>query len=278
MTSALTVPTLSVVFMLVDLLAGIAIPVGLCLYFRRRYRCSLAAFFTGCGVMLVFALVLESLAHKLILGSAVGATIQASTWLYALYGGFMAGLFEESGRYVAFRTVLRKQRDNDHNALMYGAGHGGFEAFYLLGIGMINNLVYSILLNAGRSDILTAGLSGDALASVQAAFSALASTSPSLFLVSLLERVAAVAAQLSLSVLVWFAAKKGGRAFWLYPLAVALHLVLDAGAVILSRIFSQVLLVEAAVWAFAAVCVLTAMLVWRKNARPPAAEAAAPEI
>ena len=54
----------------------------------------------------------------------------------------MAGIFEETGRFLAFKTVLRKKQGKDINALMYGAGHGGFEAAALLGITMINNIIY----------------------------------------------------------------------------------------------------------------------------------------
>ena len=49
---------------------------------------------------------------------------------------------------------------------MYGAGHGGFEAIYLLGITSINNIIYSVLINSGRTDMLTSSLTGDYLAQV----------------------------------------------------------------------------------------------------------------
>ena len=147
---------------------------------------------------------------------------------------------------------------------MYGAGHGGFEVFVILTVGMINNLVYSLLLNTGNAEMLTSGLSGASLAAVQTAFAQLSGTSPALFLVSIIERLAALAAQLALSVLVWFAAKKGGRALMLWPLAFALHLVLDAGAAILNHYVGNVMLVELCVWLFAALCVFIALRVWKR--------------
>lgn len=62
----------------------------------------------------------------------------------------MAGLFEETGRFLAMRYVLKKEHGNAHNALMYGAGHGGLEMFVILSLGMINNLIYSVMINLGR--------------------------------------------------------------------------------------------------------------------------------
>jgi uncharacterized membrane protein YhfC len=90
--------------------------------------------------MLLFAFVLEQIVHSIVLTSPAGTKIQGSIWLMALYGGLMAGLFEETGRFLAFKTILRSKRNNDANALMYGAGHGGFEAMMILGITMISNL------------------------------------------------------------------------------------------------------------------------------------------
>ena len=263
-----TVPVLSIIFILLAMLSGIAIPILLFIYFKKK-GCKAVPFWIGCAVMFIFAFLLEQIAHTVILGSGIGATIKGNILLYAVYGGFMAGLFEESGRFLAFKTVLKKYQENDRNALMYGAGHGGFEAFYLLGIGMINNLIYAILMNAGQTGVLTAGLSGSALTAVQSAFRTLSETSPFLFLLGILERFAAVAAQLSFSVLVWFAAKKGGRHTLLFPLAILMHLILDAGAVLLNHYISGALLVtELVICAISALFALFAFKVYRRNSVP----------
>ena len=171
-----TVPALSLVFMVLSAMIGFAIPVAAFLYFRLKKRADILPFFIGCAVMFLFALVLEALIHQLVLGSAVGARIQANVWLYALYGGVMAGLFEETGRLLAFKTVLKKYQSRDVNALMYGAGHGGIEAVVLLGITMINNLTYSVIINAGSTEALLAPLTGDLKAQVQSAIQALCTT------------------------------------------------------------------------------------------------------
>ena len=104
--------------------------------------------------MLLFAMVLEQFVHSVVLGSPAGIVIQENIWMYALYGSVMAGLFEETGRLLAMRYVLKKEHRNAHNALMYGAGHGGFEMFVILSIGMINNLIYSVMINLGQTQTL----------------------------------------------------------------------------------------------------------------------------
>ena len=140
-----TVPVLSIVCMAVSLVIAFGVPIALFIYFRKKKGADILPFFIGCAVMFVFAFVLEAYAHQAVFASEIGKKIQNNVFAYALYGGFMAGLFEETGRFLAFKTVLKKKLGNDANALMYGAGHGGFEAIYLLGITSINNIIYSVL-------------------------------------------------------------------------------------------------------------------------------------
>ena len=56
-------------------------------------------------------MVLERIFHFLVLQSGAGTVIQGNIWLYALYGGLAAGIFEETGRFLAFRFVLRGRQD-----------------------------------------------------------------------------------------------------------------------------------------------------------------------
>ena len=259
-----SVPVLSMVFMAVSCVIGFAIPVAALLWIRKKKRADILPFFIGCAVFILFALVLEALVHRLILGSRVGATIQNSVWLYALYGGLMAGLFEETGRFLAFKFMPKRYRSRDVNALMYGAGHGGIEAFVILGITSINNIIYSVLINTGRAEVLTAPLAGDMRKQVEAAIHALITTPSWYFLIGGVERILAVVLQISLSVLVWFAAKKKNRIYY-YPLAIVLHLIVDAGAVILSGWNASPLVVEVVVAAFTVLSVLIAGRVWQEN-------------
>lgn len=273
------VPTLSIVFMAVAALAGIAIPLALFLVLRRRYGADIKPFFVGSLVFIVFALVLEGAINYGILHSAAGTAIMGNRWLYGLFGGLMAGLFEETGRFAAFQTLLRKQRGNDHNALMYGAGHGGFEALYILILGMASNLSVALLVNSGNIEPLTANATTDAARqALEASLATLAGASPALFLMSIVERLAAVTLHLSLSTLVWFAAKKGGRQLWLYPLAILLHTLVNAVAVIMAGYVSNVWFVMAAIYLMCGACAVLAVTVYRRHTAQqpnlPAVEAA----
>ena len=264
-----TVPISSVIFMGIASLFGIAIPLVLFLVLRKKYKADIMPFFIGCAVFLVFAVLLEGGANLLIFTSSLGAKIKSNLWLYAAVAGLMAGIFEETGRFVAFNTVLRKKLGNDRNALMYGAGHGGFEVIYILYIGMVSNIVIALMLNAGYYDTLSAGITDQAsLAALDAQLKALSATPPTTFLVGVVERIAAVAAHLSFSVLVFFAVKKVGK-FWLFPLAIVLHALLDFVAVVLAGYKLNVWLIEGALYICAGVLVIIAIVVWSRNAEKP---------
>lgn len=257
------VSALSIIFMVVSCIAGFAIPVILFVFFRKKKKADILPFFVGLGVMLVFSLILEAIVHQIVLGSPVGDKIKSSIWLYALYGGMMAGLFEETGRFLAFKTVLRKKNDNDINALMYGAGHGGFEAAYLLGQSMFNNIVFAILINSGSIFSITDRLSGDALTQMEATIEAMVTTPSYSFLIGIMERLFAVVLQIALSVIVWFAAKNSKK-WYLYPAAIIIHFTVDAVAVVLSQYQVPILAIEAVICIMAVLAVLFARMLWDK--------------
>ena len=128
-------PISTIIILIAIILMTLLVPLGVMLALRRRGG-SWTAFLTGAGTFVLFVMVLEPVLHNLVLRSPVGAAIQQNILLYALYGGLAAGLFEETGRLLAFRFVL-KTRTARLTALSYGIGHGGIEAFLVMGLSMI---------------------------------------------------------------------------------------------------------------------------------------------
>ena len=249
----ITISASSIAAMAFSALIGIAIPVVLYIILRRKGANHLP-FWTGAVTFVLFAFVLEQIAYFFFMKTALWTTITANIFLYGIVGGLFAGVFEETGRFLAFKTVLRKKRGNDHNALMYGAGHGGVESVILLSAGMVINILFSLQFNAGLNSPF--GGLNEAQQLLNLPFW--------MFLVGAVERIAAVVIHVSLSVLVWFAAKNGKR-FWLFPLAIFLHLLVDAVAVILSRTGVNVWIIEGAVYVLAIAFALLAVVIWKKN-------------
>ena len=96
------VPTGSIILMAVNALLGFAVPVGLSWYLVRKHHVKISTILIGAATFIVFALVLESVMHQLVLNGPHGAAIQGNRLWYALSGGLAAGLFEETGRFLSF--------------------------------------------------------------------------------------------------------------------------------------------------------------------------------
>lgn len=275
-----TVPPLTIIFISVSLALAFAMPIVLAVWLHKRARAEVLPFFVGCAIFLVFALVLESLMHQAVLNaSPAGPVILGNIWLYAVYGGLAAGIFEETGRLVAFAWLLRRHRENDANALMYGAGHGGFECMVVLGIGMATDLIFAVMINSGGMDALfalvsaTPGMDAGTMAEVQGSLEAIAASlvgsAPVVFILGAVERVFAIIIHLSLSVLVWFAVKTPGKK-WLFPAAIGLHAAVDGVTVVASDVLGSsvgaMIGLEAIVGVMAVCVALIARRVWRSCA------------
>lgn len=259
------VSKLSIAMIMINMILGILIPIVLLIYFKKKYRAGVKSFLVGLAVMLLFAMVLEQLVHSVILGSPIGMAIQGNIWLYALYGALMAGLFEETGRFLAMRYVLKKEHGNAHNALMYGAGHGGLEMFVILSLGMINNLIYSVMISLGQTQTLLDPLDEASRNILQTAFDVLIRTPSWQFVLSPVERLAAITAQIGLSVIVWYAAAAKKSKAGLFVLAILLHAVLDGVAVLTAKSGMSLIVVEVFVWLIAIGITLIARNVWKKE-------------
>lgn len=250
------VPVSSLILMAVGAVLGIAVPVCLAVWLMRKYRARLSTILIGAGTFIVFALVLESIMHQLVLKGPNGPTIMGNTLLFAVYGGLAAGVFEETGRFLSMKFLLKKEPSTALPGIAYGIGHGGAEMLIIFGITMISNLVVSALINAGLSGILFAKVPEDAAAQLQAQLNQLQTVGAGTLLIGLWERISALVLHLGLSMLVWVAVRKGGKWLWLFPAAVALHAIVDAGVAMLQKSVGMVpleLIVSAEAVAVAAI-------------------------
>ena len=264
-----TVSALSMVFMGISALVCFSIPVVLFIFFKKK-GADILPFFIGCGVFFVFALVLESLMHQLVLlVLPIGKTIQNNIWLYALYGGLAAGVFEEVGRLVAFKTVLKSKLGKNVNALMYGAGHGGFEAAFVVGVTMITNIVLSVIINVGGAEALISTAPAESVSQMEVMLSKLTDTPAVDYLLGIAERFLAVAMHISLSALLWLWVKN--KKSFMVIAVVAIHALAD-GVLVICASFLPILATEAILAAITAAIVAFAVFTWKRYAKAEAAE------
>ena len=242
-------------------LLGIAVPVCLAVYLVRKHRARLTTILIGAGTFVLFALVLESIMHQLVLKGPHGASILDNTLLYAIYGGLAAGIFEETGRFLSMKFLMKREPSRPLPGVAYGIGHGGAEMLIIFGITMISNLAVSVLINSGQTDAILAKVPAEASSQLQSQLDQLQTLGAGTLLIGLWERFSALILHLGLSLMVWVAVRKGGKWIWLFPAAIALHAIVDAGAVLLQKSAGMVsleLIITAEAVAIAAIGYLAA--------------------
>ena len=218
-----TVSTASIIGMLFTLLVSVGLPIILMILLRIKTRARISTFFIGCGIFIGFALILEQILHKIVL-TAAGSILQSNIFLYGLYGGLAAALFEEAGRFIAMKFCMKKSLDKG-NALMYGVGHGGVEAFLVVGLTSINNLLISIMINSGAIQLTMSQLEPSLQETTYEQLKALWQLPAYQFYLGGVERILAIILQICLSVFVYQAVKTGKKKF--LAGAFLLHFIVD---------------------------------------------------
>lgn len=218
-----TVSAASIAGMIFTLTVSVGMPVVLGIIVYKKTHAKISSCFIGAGIFTGFALILEQILHAIILG-ITGTAIRDHVFLSALYGGLAAALFEETGRFVAMKFCIKKNLDKG-NALMYGVGHGGAEAILIVGLVYINNLITSIMINTGGMQLTMEQLDPALKEATYQQLKLLWQLPANGFYLAGVERVAAIALQISFSVLVYKSVKTGQRKF--LAGALFLHFLVD---------------------------------------------------
>ncbi len=235
------VPVGSLMGIIFSLAVSWGVPIALCVYFHRKKKTGIYPFFVGCGSFFVFAMLLEQLTHMLVLKNlgSVSKMIQENLILYALYGGLAAGLFEETGRFLSMKYLMKKNLTRG-NAMMYGAGHGGMEAILILGFASFNNLISAVMVNTGN--LVSSLAEGSDVDAIIANLSPLWTLPSWQFFMGGIERLMAMSLHIALSVLV-YQSVRNKKKLWYYPIAVLLHAMINT-VVILAANHGSLLLTE----------------------------------
>lgn len=211
---------------------------------NRRIR--MLPFIVGAGVFIIFALFLEQICHYFVLirVSPLSEYVNGHIWVFALYGALAAGVFEETGRFLAFKTVLRRSKGKE-NAITYGIGHGGIESILVVGIYMISSLILVVAVSTmGGVENYVAMVPAEAQGALRENLNTLLLTPSYTFLLAGIERISTIFFHIALSVIVFFSAQRPGK-LYLYPLAILIHTFLDLFAVMYQKgVIKNILIME----------------------------------
>lgn len=221
----------------------IAVPLVVSIIWTKKKKERFTTVLAGAATFLLFAVVLEKPVQAVLIAptqigladTGISQFLNARPVLWAFIAGLFPGIFEETGRLVAYKTVLKK-RKNRETSISHGIGHGGFEVIFIMGVTYATYIAYAVMINTGtfgtvvdqamtqapdQADVLITAASG------------IASFSFANLALSIAERVFAVLFHIGASIIVYYACKNKGR-FWLYPFAILLHTAMDFISVLIT--------------------------------------------
>ena len=242
----------SIPSLIITVILMIAIPVVVFLYWRKKHRqrTKIRWLIAGAVGFLVSARVLELGVHYLciIADNPVSRFINGNTAAFVLYGIAMAGVFEECGRHIVLKYVMKKNRTRE-NAVLYGIGHGGIEILAVILPSIVLYLVIAVVFSGGdtenalRTLNITEETAASALPSVQAA----AAFDYGTMAMNVVERLFALLLHIGLTVIVYYGVINGKTGY--LPMAILLHMLMDTFPALYQRGLVPLWSVE--VWAAA---------------------------
>lgn len=235
-----TVSTQTFVLLGIGAALFLVAPVVIAIIWKKKKKEPFTTILIGAATFMVFVIVEKIIQSFFIMDSTpIGAFINARPLLWAFTVGFFPGIFEETGRLVAFKTFLKKRTQRE-TAISYGIGHGGLaEVSIIMTYTMISYIAYGVLINTGMfNEIIEQAreLAPNQLSQIEGIGKSLTEFSFITLLIMIFERVFAVLFHIGASIIVLYACKDKKK-FWLYPLAVVIHGLIDTmGGIALAKI------------------------------------------
>lgn len=243
------IPVSAMICMAFEALFGILLPFAAAFFWYKKKKSGIIPMLIGAATFFAAAVVLEGIFHALFLVviTPVADFINSNFLVYVLYGSFMAGIFEETGRFVSFK-LIKKRCNTFDDAVAFGIGHGGFECAYVLGIGVGSYIVMALLINLGLGNLIFADMTEAEIAMAAPIFENIASITPWVAFAAIAERISAMTFHICNSVIV-FNGVKNGKISRLF-IAIFAHGAFNMVALILNE-YCGILVTEAALFAFA---------------------------
>ncbi|MBS4223666.1 YhfC family intramembrane metalloprotease [Lederbergia citrea] len=210
----------TIISMFVPIVFSFLLFAGLILFYKEKTGIYVKPLIIGSIGFIVFTQILEKVLHVIVITSF--PNYADHPWLFGLYGGMAAGVFEEIGRFILFTWLLKKYLDYK-GGISFGIGWGGIEGVLLMLMIFAPNILFAFFINAGTFESELAGqIPADQLATLK---ETVLSQGVSFYLLASVERLFAVFLQIALSLLVLLAVVKKKFSYVIY--AILIHAMID---------------------------------------------------
>ena len=195
------IPGSAIFALILESVPRLMLPFLLFHFWRKRTKAAYLPALIGLAVFIVVIPV------KNLLMKSFG--LEDTPWVYYILSASLAGVFEECGRYFAFRKPLRNYDDRKH-CISYGIGHGAVECV-VSGYLSFQQLIVALWINGGGQD---------------KSAEMLADSHPLVSVIFFLNSAMTFVFHIALSVVVFAAARKLNGRKYLFA-AIAFHAVSD---------------------------------------------------
>ena len=256
----------SVPALVITIILMIAIPVIFFVCWRRRHKekTNLSYLIAGAVGFIVSARILEPGVHYfcILQDNPVSRFINGSTAAFVLYGTIMAGVFEECGRYIVLKYIMKKNQTRE-NAVLYGIGHGGIEVLAVVLPLMITYLAIAAAFSGGdvENALTSLKITEENAAAALPAVQAAAAFDYGMMAMNVVERLFAMLLHIGLTVIVFYGIRNAKKGF--LPLAILLHMLADTFPALYQRGVLPLWAVEVWVALWAAVIALIAWKLYK---------------
>lgn len=247
--------------LLIAALITIILPIVIAIIWIVKTKSYVYPLFIGALIFLIFVIILESVMHSIV--NAIFPIIFNNSILYIIYGCLAAAAFEEGGRYLSFKYIMKNANDKK-NAVTYGIGHGGFEMISVVGMTLLSTLMFAMTLNSlgiegmldGVNDAQIVQMVNDMLVSIES-YTVLD------VVLSIVERISAIILHVSCSIFVFKAVKyKNISSFWM---AFGFHILMNIPAAFYQQqIISNLIVVEIFVVIISIITAVYALKTYKK--------------
>jgi uncharacterized membrane protein YhfC len=253
------IPVSSMIAMITTFLICLLFPLILFYILRRKSRNVTGAFIAGA--------VAFYLSQGLIRLPLLQYILPKFSWYESLYSkpvfiipflAVSAALFEETARYLVF-VLLLKERQVWKCGIAFGIGHGGMEAFFLVGLTYINNIVLAVMINRNTFfSFLADKMNTEKIMQI---YDGIKNASPEMFFAAGIERILTIFIHIGLSVMILEGIVRNKRSRF-YLLAFFTHAFINSFVLFLSNKGLHLWLIELVIAVFALCSIL-----YTKNAK-----------
>lgn len=214
------VSTVKIISMFVPIVFSFVLFIGLILYYRKKTGIAVKPLIVGAIGFVVITQVLEKALHLAVVTAF--PNYAEHPWLFGLYGGMAAGLFEELGRFLLFTWLLKKFHDYN-GGISFGVGWGGIEAVVLMLMMIVPNILFAFMMNAGTLEkTLAEQIPTDQISAIK---ETVLNNGVSFYLLACVERFFAAFIQIAFSLWVLIAVVKKKFVYVIY--AILIHAAFD---------------------------------------------------